>query len=43
MKIAYEKMNTVLEINTNCVNSLIVEKPGFLHQILMELKQAMEG
>ena len=43
MKIAYEKMSTVIEILPDKVASLVVESAQALYQLLMELKLAMEG
>lgn len=38
MKIAYEKMSTVIEILPDKVASLVVESAQALYQLLMELK-----
>lgn len=43
MKIAYEKMNTVIEVYSDIVCSLVVEESDFLFQLLTDLKRTMEG
>lgn len=43
MKIAYEKMFTVIEILPDRITSLVVENPQILFGFLVDLKQAIEG
>lgn len=43
MKIAYDKMNSLIGINSEEISSLVIENGIFYYQLLMDLKCAMEG
>ena len=43
MKIAYEKISTVIEMIPGQMNGLVVENAGMLYQLLTDLKETLDG
>lgn len=43
MKVAYDKITTVIEINTDQIAGLVVENERMLYQLLIDLRRALEG
>lgn len=43
MKVAYEKLTTTINIDTDKISSIVVENEQFMYQMLMDLKSAVEG
>lgn len=43
MKIAYDKMSTILEIPSDCAVGMIVENQRFLQRFLLDMRNTLEG
>lgn len=43
MRIAYDKISTLIEVRPENIEGLVVENPEFLYQLLMDLKKSLEG
>lgn len=43
MKLVYPTLQTPIMLSSDCLNSVIIEEPGFFYEIVKDLKQQWEG
>lgn len=43
MKLVYPTLQTPIMLSNDCLNSMIIEEPGFFYEIVKDLKQQWEG
>lgn len=43
MKLAYPTLQTPVLISPDCINSLVIEEPGFFYEMVKDIKEQWEG
>lgn len=43
MKLVYPTLQTPIVLSNNCINSVIIEEPGYFYEIVKDLKEQWEG
>ena len=43
MKLVYPALQTAILLSTDCINSVIIEEPGFFYEFVKDLKRQWEG
>lgn len=43
MKLVYPTLQTPVLLSADCINSLVIEEPGFFYEILSDIKEQWEG